>query len=161
MNWVHIHLLLNHVPVIGIVLAVPILAWGIGRRSEEVIRLSLVLLAALAAVTIVVYLTGEPAEEAVEGLSGVSESLIERHEEAALLATAAFAAIGALALAGLIRFRRGPIPRRFAAVVLGLALVPAAMVGWTANLGGEIRHTEIGPGAPAELDPVASAAVRD
>jgi hypothetical protein len=161
MNWVHIHLLLNHLPVIGIVLVIPILAWGFGRRSEEVIRLGLVLLAALAAVTIVVYVTGEPAEEAAEGLAGVSESLIERHEEAALLATSAFAAIGALALGGLIRFRRRPIPRRFAALVLALALIPAGMVGWTANLGGQIRHTEIRPGVPAESSPVASGAVGD
>jgi hypothetical protein len=161
MNWVHIHLLLNHLPVTGIVLAIPILAWGIGRRSEEVTRVALALLAALATATIVVYFTGEPAEEAVEGLAGVSESLLERHEEAAVLATAAFTAIGALALGGLIRFRRGPIPRRFAAVLLVLALIPAAMVGWTANLGGQIRHTEVRPGAPAELSPVADAAERD
>ena len=150
MNWVHIHLLLNHLPVIGILVALPILTWGIWKRSEDVLRLALALLATLAAVTMVVYFTGEPAEEAVEGLAGVSESLIERHEEAALFATAAFAALGVLALGGLIRFRRRAMPARFAVLVLVLALIPAGMVAWTANLGGQIRHTEIRPGAPTE-----------
>jgi hypothetical protein len=155
MNWVHIHLLLNHLPVIGSVLAVPILAWGIWRSSEEVIRVALVLLATLAAVTVAVYLTGEPAEEAVEGLAGVSERLIEQHEEAALLATIAFGALGAFALGGLLRFRRRRIPPHFAAVLLGIALIPVGMAAWTANLGGQIRHSEIRPGASAEA-PVAS-----
>ena len=150
MSWAHIHLLLNHLPVVGIVVAIPILAWGIGRHHEEVIRLALALVATLAAVTIAVYLTGEPAEEAVEGLAGVSESLIERHEEAALLATAAFGALGALALGGLLWFRHRSIPSRFATLLLVLALIPAGLVGWTANLGGQIRHTEIRPGAPVE-----------
>ena len=143
MSGVYIHLILNHVPVIGILAMLPVLAWGIWRRSEEVARVGLAMLFVLAVVTVVVYLTGEPAEEAVEGLAAVSESLIERHEEAALLATVAFAVAGALALAALIRFRRRPLPLGVARGLLVVALVPAAVVAWTANLGGEIRHTEI------------------
>jgi hypothetical protein len=160
MNWVHIHLLLNHLPVIGIVLALPILAWGRWKRSDEVVRVALALLATLAAVTIVVYLTGEPAEEAVEGLSGVSETLIERHEEAALFATVAFVTVGAVALGALIQFRRRAMPPRVAALILALTVIAAGLGAWTANLGGQIRHTEIGASAAAE-SPVARSATAE
>ena len=154
MNWVHIHLLLNHLPVIGIVLALPILAWGIRKRSQEVMRVAVALLAGLAAVTFAVYFTGEPAEESVEGLAGVADSLIEAHEEAALLATVAFGVLGAVAVGGLIRFRGRAIPARFATLVLLLGLIPAGLVAWAANLGGQIRHTEIGAEPTAEGPPV-------
>lgn len=38
-------------------------------------------------IAIGVYFTGEPAEELIEHLAGFSEPLVERHEEAALIAT--------------------------------------------------------------------------
>ena len=33
MTMTHIHLLLNHVPVIGIMVVLPVLAWGIWRKG--------------------------------------------------------------------------------------------------------------------------------
>lgn len=151
MDWVHVHLLLNHVPVIGTVIGILLLAYAALRRSPEVARASLGLFVLLALVGAVVFLTGEPAEELVENLPGVSESLIEEHEEAALLATAALGAMGLLALVGLVAFRRraSGLPRAFVLGTLLFSLVPAATMAWTANLGGQIRHSEIRSGATA------------
>jgi hypothetical protein len=39
--------------------------------------------------------------------------------------------------------RSGAIPKWLVAVVLILALITAGLVGFTVNLGGQIRHTEI------------------
>ena len=50
------------------------------RRSAELTRAAFVLLLVLASLTLVVQLTGEPAEELVEGLPGVLDSMVERHE---------------------------------------------------------------------------------
>jgi hypothetical protein len=95
------------------------------------------------------FLTAEPAEEAVEGLTGVSESLVERHEEAALLATIILGAFGGLSLGALLWFRRRALPRAVTLLLLAVALVPTGAMAWTANLGGQIRHTEVRPGATA------------
>lgn len=147
MSPVHLHLLLNHVPVIGTVIALCLLAYATLRGDDRTGRVSLGLLAVLAAAAVAAYLTGEPAEEAVEGVAGVPKALIERHEEAALLATVALGAMGALSAGWLLFFRRRPLSR---GVMLGLLLVgllPAGAMAYTANLGGQIRHPEIRGGA--------------
>jgi hypothetical protein len=143
MSTVHLHLLLNHVPVIGTIIGLCLLAWAVYRADQGIARATLGLFAILAVVALATFLTGEPAEEAVEGLAGVSEGAIERHEEAALLATVAVGILGAASLGALAWFRRRALPRRAMALMLALAMVPAGAMAWTASLGGQIRHSEI------------------
>ncbi|HEX7336906.1 MAG TPA: hypothetical protein VF252_06835 [Gemmatimonadales bacterium] len=147
MSWAHIHLALNHVPVIGLLVVLLLLVVAGLRRSTELTRVSCGLLALLAAVAVVVYFTGEPAEELIENLPGFSEALVEEHEEVALIATIGMVVLGLVALAGLIRFR-GPrsAPAWYGRGVLLLALVMGGVMVWTANLGGQIRHSEIRAG---------------
>lgn len=149
MSTVHLHLLLNHVPVIGTVIGLCLLAYAVLRKDEGVARVTLGMFAVLALLAGAVFLTGEPAEEAVEGLAGVSEAIIERHEEAALLSTIALGGLGMLCLGALVSFRRRPLPRIVPVILLAAGLLPAGAMAWTANLGGQIRHSEIRPGASA------------
>lgn len=144
MTWAHLHLALNHVPVIGLPIALLLLAWALYRRSPELTRTSFGLLVLLGIVTIIVQLTGEPAEDLVEGLPGVTESLIERHEEAALIGTVGMTILGLLAVFGLWRFRAGrTLSRWYPTVMLVAGVLLAGYLGWVANLGGQIRHSEI------------------
>lgn len=83
MTWPHLHLMLSHLPVLGAPFLLLLLAWALVPRSEELTRLALGATVALAVVTVPVYLTGEPAEEAIETLPGVSEQVVDRHEERA------------------------------------------------------------------------------
>lgn len=154
MSMVHLHLLLNHVPVIGTIIGLCLLTWAVFRRDQSLARAALGLFAILAVVALATFMTGEPAEEAVEGLAGVSEGAIERHEEAALLATIALGVLGATSLGVLVWFRRRALPRRVLALMLALALVPASVMAWTANLGRQIRHSELRaevPTAPPDV----------
>lgn len=154
MSPVHLHLVLNHVPVIGTLIGICLLAYAVLRRDDRLIRVCLGMFAVLAAVAVATFLTGEPAEEAVEGLAGVSESIVEQHEGAARLATIALGFLGLLSVAVLLRFRARALPRQAALLLLAAALVPAGMMAWTANLGGQIRHSEIRAeivGAPPAL----------
>jgi hypothetical protein len=96
MNWAHAHLLLNHIPVIGMAIAVPLLSFALVKKWEELKKASLALFVGLALVAIPTYLTGAPAESVVEGLPGVSEAIIEQHEEAALIALVALELLGRL-----------------------------------------------------------------
>jgi len=160
MSWAHIHLALNHVPVIGILLAVLLLGIALLRQKYELQRTSYWLIAGLALLALLVYLTGEPAEELVEGLPGYSEALVEHHEEVALIATIGMAVAGLAAAVALVRGRRQVTPgaSTYPWVVLLLAVGVAGLMLWTANLGGQIRHSEIrstsaaAPSVAAERD---------
>ena len=146
MNTAHVHLLLNHVPVVGSMLAVLLLAVALGRRSSELGKVALGGFVLLAATALAVFFTGEPAEATVEKLPGFSEAITERHEEMALIATVALSGVGALALLVLAVFRKRPLPRWVTAVVFVMSVGIASIMGYTANLGGQVRHTEIRSG---------------
>jgi uncharacterized membrane protein len=153
MNWAHLHLALNHVPVIGLPIVLLLLGWGIVKRSAELVKASFGLIILLAVVTVIVQVTGEPAEELVEGLPGVVESMIEAHEESALLGTIGVAVVGVIALFGLWRLGTGKIlPQWYASAVLIAGVFVAGLMVWIANLGGQIRHSEIRPSASASIE---------
>jgi glucan phosphoethanolaminetransferase (alkaline phosphatase superfamily) len=152
-SWAHIHLALNHVPVIGLLIVLLLLAVARLRASIELTRVSYGLLVLLAAAAVIVYLTGEPAEELIENLPGFSEALVEEHEEVALIATIGTGVLGLVALVGLMRFRPPRIePAWYGRGVLLLALLMGGVMMWTANLGGQIRHSEIRADRGATLD---------
>jgi uncharacterized membrane protein len=154
MNSIHLHLLLNHVPVIGAVLGLALLGVAFLRHSDELGKVALGAFAVLGAVSVIVFLTGEPAEELVEKLPGFSKALTERHEEAALAATIVMGIVGFLSLAGLVVFRSRALAWWVVPTAFGLALCATATMGYAANLGGQIRHTEIRAGAvPAGENP--------
>jgi uncharacterized membrane protein len=158
MSTVHLHLLLNHFPVIGAVIGLLLLAFAAWRGGPELLRATFALYVLLGIVAVVVYLTGEPAEEAVEKLPGFSDALLERHEDVALIATVAMGITGALALVALLVQRKRTLPSWAVrgGLVVGVGVV--ALMGYTANLGGQIRHTEIrGSTASANGTPSAAA----
>lgn len=154
MDIVHLHLALTHVPVIGIPIGLALLGWGAWRRSEDVVRVALVLLAGMGVAALAVYLTGEPAEEAVEHLAGVSESILETHEEAAAWSMYGALALGAMALAGLVLQRTRTLSRALLGAIMLAALAVTGSMAYTANLGGQIRHSEIrsDPGAVTAVE---------
>ncbi|HEX2639915.1 MAG TPA: hypothetical protein VHL50_05060 [Pyrinomonadaceae bacterium] len=144
MDPVHIHLFLNHVPIVGSFAAVLLLAYGAIRKSDEVMRVGLVALVLTALVAIPVYLTGEPSEDIVEKLPGVSEAFMEEHEDAGKLALIAAIVTGAVSLVSIFLAGRGQkVGKAFVWISIALSLVTAAAMVRTGNLGGQIRHTEI------------------
>ncbi len=151
MNWAHIHLMINHFPVIGMIFAVLLLVYALMKKSEELTKAALGAFVLIALMTIPVYLTGEAAEDIVKKLSDVTETLIGRHEEAASVALTLMMVAGISSLAGLFLCRSRPLPKWFTFVILVLAFVTSSVMGLTANLGGQVRHTEIRKeGVPAQ-----------
>jgi protein-S-isoprenylcysteine O-methyltransferase Ste14 len=93
-------------------------------------------------------LTGEPSEGVVRGLPGVSQDLIEQHQEAALFAAIVVAILGAIALFGLMCYRATTsVPKWLLVAALALSLLGGGLMIWTGGLGGQIRHTEARNGA--------------
>ncbi|HEV3408757.1 MAG TPA: hypothetical protein VG095_00555 [Chthoniobacterales bacterium] len=147
MNAAHLHVILNHIPVIGVPIGFALLIYGLLRKSTEVLRAALLLLVAMGIVAIPTFLSGQAAEDIVEHLPGVGHDVIENHEGAATIAFAVTLALGTVALGALLwSFRSGTVG---VPLVIVLLLFSGGVSGWlarTANLGGQIRHTEFQPG---------------
>lgn len=151
MNAAHLHLILNHVPVVGTFMAFLVLFLGWLGKKTAVQKTALTLFVVVGLVSIPVYLSGSGAEEIVEKFPGVSEKAIEAHEDSAV-ATLIFIEI--LSLASLLGFalfgRRENLPRGFLLTVMILTIIAGILTAKTSNLGGQIRHPqEMGGSLPS------------
>ena len=144
MNTAHLHLLVNHLPILGTLFGILTLLTGMILKNPSIKRTGLGALTLSAVFAVVAFTTGEGAEDAVEGLPGVGEAFISRHEEMADLFLGAGIIAGAIALLTFLADVLGWKATR-ALYVLTLAAAAASMVlaQKTGTSGGEIRHTEI------------------
>ena len=144
MNPAHLHMVLNHIPLVGIGFVTLLLTIALFRKSNELTNISLIFVILIALSTIAVHQTGESAEEFVEGKPGFSDQLVQAHDIAADLAFVFVEAVGALALITLVarRFYKKLGNVLTILTVLGL-IVGGALMARAANLGGKINHPEI------------------
>ncbi len=145
MNSIQIHLLLNHLPVIGTLSALLILFFALIRRQEAVRKTGLVVLIVSALFAIPASKSGEEAEELLEEWPGISHDLLHEHEEAAELATPVLLVSGALGLVALFWTQRAVL---FSGLALVIGLLGFGAAARAAHLGGLIRHPELIQGAP-------------
>ncbi|HET6990981.1 MAG TPA: hypothetical protein VFJ43_06640 [Bacteroidia bacterium] len=144
MNLTHLHLALSHLVVMAVLFSAVLFLFGFFRKNETIKKLALFgfVIAALSAIP--VFLAGESAEESVEHLTGVSESVIDSHEDAAtfsfwMIEIAGAVALGALFLKKIPAFKNS----FFTGIMVLISLVSAGAISYTGYLGGQIRHTEI------------------
>ena len=144
------HLLLNHLPILGTLFGLLILAGGFFLKNNVVKRTALGMFVLSAILAIPAYMTGEGAEEVVENLPGVSETLMESHED---MANIFLWIVGALGLFSLSTFYADFKEKKVAPALYTLTFIAAigAMIfaQRVGSSGGEIRHTEIRSGAAA------------
>jgi uncharacterized membrane protein len=147
----HLHLLVNHVPIMGAFFALALLAASYLFAPDVLRKTAFVALIVVALAGLASDLTGDPAEKAIEGFPGVSRTVIHAHEDMATKAYLIGGVIGVLALGGLVRWRRTPVPGSATlAMLLATAFLSGAMA-YTGLLGGRVRHTEVRPGSvPAD-----------
>lgn len=143
-SWVHIHLLLNHFPIVGAIFGLLLLVYALYKNSEDLKQASYWSFVIIALITILVFIAGKHAEEVVVKLPNVTHDLIHYHEEAAKQALIALELLGAISLAGIFMFRGDKkTPSWFLVTVLGLGLIATSVVSLTGLRGGMIRHTEV------------------
>jgi hypothetical protein len=142
----HLHLMLNHVPVLGTIFVLIVLLWGLLRRSREITTLGLIFAVILSLATIPVYLTGEPTEHQQRNAAWFDRDRAHEHEEKAERGLIAVLITGALSL-GALYLRRGGRPGNRAVTGLAVAgvAVSAALFALAALEGGEIHHEELRP----------------
>jgi Ca2+/Na+ antiporter len=153
MEATHIHLLLNHIPILGSVFGVILLIIGmfLKNRTLEITGVATLLIAC--AVTIPVYLSGEEAEHTVEAFASASHHELEEHEEHAELSLWIMMVSGISALLTLVAYRYANhlvSKARLATAILGalgfVTLIPLA------NHGGKIMHEELRDNATKDLN---------
>ena len=143
-NIAHLHLLLNHVPTVGSVVALGLLLLAFVRRDEPLKRAGLEVLFVIAVLTLPVYISGVGAQQKLADRPELSDTAIRVHQDAALAGFTVAEFAGFVAWIALWQSRRrgraaGLVPAAALLTVVALLLMTRA-----ANLGGEIRHPEIG-----------------
>jgi hypothetical protein len=146
MNAAHLHLVINHLPIAGAFLSVPLVAIALWRRNDRGLIIAAALVLTLAAAGSLAALeTGGHAEEVVQHLPGTANDLIEVHEERAEAAAwlSLATAVGSLALLGLALRRDQAVPSSMIAALLAATVATSGAMAWTGKAGGVIRHPEI------------------
>jgi hypothetical protein len=149
-NLAHLHLLLNHVPTVGSVVALGLLLLALVRRDEPLERAGLEVLFVIAVLTLPVYMSGVAAHQTLRDRPELSDDAMRVHQDAALAGFAVTEFAGFVAWIALWQSRRRgrAAPGLVPAVTL-LSIVALVLMARAANLGGEIRHPEILPAGAA------------
>lgn len=153
MNFAHLHLIMNHVPTIGSVAALGLLFLGYARRNDHLKHVGLEVLFVIALLTLPVYVSGAAAHGELRNVKEVSDDAIRVHQDAAIIGFTLIEFAGFVGWVALWQWRRHGRPGRgMVPASTVLLLLSLAVMGWVANIGGEIRHPEIlagGVAAPA------------
>ncbi len=144
MNLTHLHLLLNHFPIVGTLIGGLILLYGVLKNQSQAKSIGSMIIFIMAILAIPVFFTGEPAEESVEHLQGISKSLIHEHEEAAELAIWVMGLAGLLSISSLfMQWKQSLWASKLFMLTCLITLISFGLMARVGNLGGKIRHTEL------------------
>ncbi|MEX0995575.1 MAG: hypothetical protein WDZ45_00840 [Flavobacteriaceae bacterium] len=144
MNDIHLHLALNHFPLIGLLIGILVLLVGFLIRKEQIKATALGIFIFSALMAIAANYTGEGAEHAIENLPGISEHYIETHEDAAEVFLIMMLVLGGVSLINLfLAIKKMKLAVYGYILVILLALSSAFAATNVGISGGEIRHTEI------------------
>ena len=152
-NLAHLHIAINHIPVVlipAVLVIVSVAAW---QKSVPVLRTGIVVAWVAGLFAGAAYLTGDAAADVVMAVDKAQQKTLDpivgEHDDSAGWALGASVL---LAAAGVWGWRRGTVGREVTLPLLVLSALGSAIVLRTAELGGQIRHPEARPGfvAPAE-----------
>lgn len=145
MDLTHLHLLTNHIPILGAAFGALVLIYGIIVKSKQTKVAALLIFLVSAIGGIITFSTGEAAEETLESIAGISHSTIEAHEDFAKISMILINTLGVLSLAGLfIAARFNDFFTKYMVLVLLISIITLGAVARTGFLGGKIRHSELG-----------------
>jgi uncharacterized membrane protein len=143
MDFAHLHLLINHFPIVGTIIGTFIMLFALIKKEKNLQRVVLVLWVVLAALTPLVMNTGEEAEHKVEEMAGISENSIHEHEEASEYAYWLMIGLGVISLAALSLHKMGSDILLATKISFVISLFAATAMVRTGYLGGLIRHVDV------------------
>ena len=144
MNEAHLHMVVNHFPIIGTILAIGILIAGLLSKNRSIINTSYVLFVIGAIFGILSMNTGEGAEELVEDMPGIGWKIIHEHEELAEKMAVLVDILGVLSLVGFyLQYKKNAKEKLVSYIILLIGIASLFVIQKVGTSGGEIRHTEI------------------
>lgn len=144
MNDAHLHLIVNHFPIIGLFFALGVLIFGVFSKSIPLKNTAFVLLIITATFGFLSMFTGEGAERMVEDMPNIGHQIIHEHEELAEKFVILLYSTGILSIIGLyMNVKRHSKANLISYVIATLAVVSLILAINVGTSGGEIRHTEI------------------
>lgn len=144
MNDAHLHMVVNHFPIIGTIFGLGILIAGIFFKNSVIKNVAYVIFVVAAIFSAVSMATGEGAEEIAEKLPSVTHHIIHEHEEMAEKLAIVLYALGLVSLIGLyLNFKNHAKANLISYLAVIIAVVGVFLGKQTGTTGGEIRHTEI------------------
>jgi uncharacterized membrane protein len=144
MNDAHLHLVVNHFPIIVTFLGFGILVVGLLLKNNSVKNTAYVLFVVAAVFAFASMATGEGAEELVEDLPNIGKKIIHEHEELAEKLALVLYATGIFSLLSLYTsVKNNKFAKTVSYVTLILSLASSILAIGVGTSGGEIRHTEI------------------
>ena len=144
MNDAHLHMVVNHFPIIGTIFGLGILIAGIFMKNTVIKNVAYILFVVAAIFAAVSMATGEGAEEIAEKLPSVTDQIIHEHEEMAEKLALVLYALGAISLLGLyLNFKIHSKAAAVSYIALVVAVIAVFLGKQTGTTGGEVRHTEI------------------
>ena len=144
LNFAHLHLLLNHFPIIGTIVGLALFLVSFVGNNKDLRRASYIVFAGIALLTIPTFLSGFGAQLGIQGKPGVSDALVARHEGSAELALWFMFATGAFSLIALWQsHHKARAADWLIGTVLFLSLLTTGLMARVGNTGGDIRHPEI------------------
>lgn len=149
MNDAHLHMVVNHFPIIGTIFGLGVLVAGIFFKNNAIKNVGYVLFIVAAIFGAVSMATGEGAEEIAENLPSVTDQIIHEHEEMAEKLAIVLYALGLVSLIGLyMNIKNHTKANLISYLAVIIAVVGVFLGKQTGTTGGEIRHTEIRANAP-------------
>lgn len=146
----HLHLVVNHFPIIGTIFGLGILIAGILLKNTIVKNVSYILFVVAAIFAAFSMGTGEGAEELVEDMPNIGKKIIHEHEEIAEKLAIVLYVLGVISLLGLYtNIKNHTKAKLISYLVLTIAAVGVFLAQQVGTTGGEIRHTEIRANANA------------
>ncbi|WP_353076501.1 hypothetical protein [Flavobacterium sp.] len=144
MNDAHVHMVVNHFPIIGTIFGLGILITGIVMKNNVVKNVAYVLFCISAIFGFASMFTGEGAEEIAENLPSVTDQIIHEHEEMAEKLALVLYVLAGISLVGLyLNFKKHTKANLVSYFAFVIALVAVFLGKQTGTTGGEVRHTEI------------------
>jgi uncharacterized membrane protein len=148
MNDAHLHMVVNHFPIIGTILGLGILIVGVLLKNNTVKNTAYCLFIVAAIFAVFSMGTGEGAEEMVEDMPNIGKQIIHEHEEMAEKLALVLYALGIVSLLGLyLNAKKHAKANLVSFLAIVIALIGVFFAQQTGTSGGEIRHTEIRPNA--------------
>lgn len=153
MNDAHLHLVVNHFPIIGTILGSGILISGMILKNNSVKNTGYCLFLVAAVFAAFSMATGEGAEEMVEDMPSIGKKIIHEHEEMAEKLALVLYVLGLISVGGLYcNFKKHPKAKLVSFLAVVVAVVAVFLAQQTGASGGEIRHTEIRENASPLLE---------